>query len=178
MNSEKSFMKQVNSRKGETIGKISQEFESITGFALTKYRCNRITDFIRRKDALFSELAELYFFNRNKFQMLLKKMKVWLRKEESVSVLSLAGYVYYIAEDFKSARRNFLKAVSIEPDNLDSGFDLAFTLRHLGEHRASSGIFFHFPYVIHYYKHFKLNSSNYNTLRALILEITKKINEE
>ena len=68
----------------------------------------------------------------------------------------------------------FLKTISINPDNLDNWMDLAFTLRHLGESLISEGILFYFPYVIHYYKYLKLFDCDYNTLKQLILEISKK----
>lgn len=156
---------------------ISEEFKSITGFEIFPRRTNFLSDRIERKDPLFSILSILYFSNRKRFKRLLQKIKAWLRKEESETIFALAGYIYYITEDFDKAKRYFLKALSINPDNLDNWVDLAFTLRHLGEYNISNGMLFNFDYLIYYYKYLKLSGCNYSYIRKLVLEIAERTHD-
>lgn len=91
--------------------------------------------------------------------------------EQSEIIFALAGYIYYIDEDFIRAKRCFLRAISLNPDNLDNWIDLAFALRHNGEYEISNGIFFNYSYVIYYYKYLKLIGCSYHKLKDLILRI-------
>lgn len=152
---------------------IPKEFKNITGFDLLSRRINQLSEGIERKDSLFPQLAILYFSNRKRFKKLRQKIRNWLRKEQSETIFALAGYIYYINEDFKKARGYFLKTISLNPDNLDNWLDLAFVLRHIGDTKISEGILFHFDYVIYYYKYLKLFNCDYKTLRNLILKIVK-----
>lgn len=154
---------------------IREEFGKITGFKLSAREVNRFSDEVERKDWLFTKLAHFYFTHPDKFDILKKRVTRWLKLEKSAEILALAGYVYYIAEDFKQARKFFLDVVHWEPDNIDSWIDLAFCLRHLEEYEVSNGIFFNLYYVIHYYKYFKLNNrGRYTKLKNLVLEICKR----
>lgn len=150
---------------------ILEEFKSITGFELSPRQTNYPSDRIERKDSLFSQLAIFYFSDRQKFKKLRQKIRDWLRKEKSETIFALAGYIYYICEDFSKGKDYFLKAISLNPDNLDNWIDLAFSLRHLGEYKISNGILFNYNYVIHYYKYLKLKGCNYSKLKKLVLEI-------
>lgn len=155
---------------------ILEEFKHITSFELITRQTNYPSDRVERKDSLFSQLAILYFSDRQRFKKLQQKVKDWLRKEKSETIFALAGYIYYITEDFNKTRQYFLKAISLNPHNLDNWMDLAFSLRHLGEFRVSNGILFNYDYVIHYYNYLSLRGSNYVKLKKLILEIIKRTN--
>jgi tetratricopeptide (TPR) repeat protein len=150
---------------------IYEEFKHITGFELFPRQTNCFSDRIKRKDSLFSQLAILYFSDRAKFNKIRLKIKNWLRQERIETIYALAGYIYYICEDFKKAKRYFLKTISLNPNNLDNWIDLAFSLRHLGEYVVSNGIIFNYNYVIYYYKYLKLIGHDYSKLKKLIFEI-------
>lgn len=156
---------------------IFQEFRGITGFDLSYRRANLLSDKIERKDPFFSLLTILYFSDRIRFNKLKQRINYWLRKEESETLFALAGYIYYIAEDFNKAKKFFLKTIQLNPNNLDNWFDLAFTLRHLGDCEVSHGILFNFDYAIHYYNYLGLKGSGYPRLKRLIIEITKNIRD-
>ena len=147
------------------------EFVNITGFNLPPRMTNRLSNRVVRKGYLFDDLAKLYCFKPERFKKLAQKIDQWLCADQSETILVLAGYVYYIVEDFRKARNYFLKAVSLNPDNLDNWIDLAFTLRHFGEYEVSNGILFNFDYAIHYYNRFKLSGCDYATFKKLILKI-------
>jgi len=153
---------------------IYQEFKKITGFELLTRQTNYLSDRIERKDSLFSQLAILYFTYPKKFKKLQQKVRDWLRKESSETIFALAGYIYYITEDFNKARKYFLKAISLNPDNLDNWIDLAFSLRHLGEYKISNGILFNYDYLIYYYKYLKLKGCCYSKLKKLVFLIAAR----
>ncbi len=98
----------------------------------------------------------------------------WSRREHSEGLFALAGYICYITEDFKTAKRNFFKAASLNPDNLDNWIDLAFALRHNGEFEISNCLLFNYDYVIHYYNYLGLAGCDYGRLKNLILEVAKR----
>lgn len=150
-----------------------KEFRDRAGFELSLRQTNYLASGIERKDSLFSQLAILYFSDRERFKQLQKKTRGWLSKGRIETVYALAGYIYYIAEDFKKSKACFLKAIQLNPDNLDNWMDLAFTLRHLGDYNISNGIIFNYGYVIYYYKYLKLDSSSYPKLKRLVSEIEK-----
>lgn len=152
---------------------VLREFKNIAGFELLSRQTNYLSDRIERKDNFFSQLAGLYFSDRKAFQKIQQRIKAWLEREQAETIFALAGYTYYISENFKKAKNYFLKAISLNPDNLDNWLDLAFILRHSGESKISETILFHFDYVIYYYKYLKLFNCNYQTLRNLILEVLR-----
>ncbi|MDP1852649.1 MAG: hypothetical protein Q8L26_00350 [Candidatus Omnitrophota bacterium] len=154
---------------------ICNEFKNIAGFDLSPRQTNYISGYIERIDSLFYRLSILYFSSPEKLRMLQGKIKNWLKEEQIETIFSLAGYIYYIAEDFSQAKKYFLKSISRNPDNLDNWIDLAFALRHLGEYKLSNGILFNHDYVIYYYKYLKLNANNFSKLKSLVLEISEKI---
>lgn len=153
---------------------IFEEFKNITGLELLSRQTNYLSGYTERKDSLFSRLAVLYFSEQKKFKKLQQKIKVWLKKEKTETIFALTGYTYYISEDYKKAKSCFLKAISLNPDNLDNWIDLAFALRHNGEYEISNGILFNYNYIIHYYKYLKLTDRNYLTLKKLVLEVVKR----
>jgi tetratricopeptide (TPR) repeat protein len=153
---------------------VQHAFKRITGWDLTLRSTNNLSENIERKDLLFSNLAILCFSNPAQFRVLRKESKPWRDQTNSETVMALLGAISYIAEDYPQAKKYFLKAIALNPDNLDNWTDLAFALRHLGKTKISDCILFHFDYVIYYYKFFKLQRAPYTALRKLILKILKK----
>jgi tetratricopeptide (TPR) repeat protein len=156
---------------------IRESFRDIAGFELLPRQTNYIGDRVERKDSLFTLLAVCYFSDPQRFKKIQGKITGWLRKEQSETTCALAGYVYYIAEDFKKAKKILLKAVSLNPDNLDTWIDLAFALRHNGEYEVSDGIFFNYSYVAYYYKYLKLRGANFSEIKKLVSEIVNRTKE-
>ncbi len=152
---------------------IEREFEKIAGFRLLPRRTNLINENIERKDNTFAHLTNLYFSDRRRFKKLQNKIEQWVKKNKSETITTLAGYIYYIDEDFQISQKYFLKAIAINPDNLDNWVDLAFTIRHIGDTRTSEEILFNLGYVMHYYRLLKLNTGNYKHLLKLIRMVSK-----
>lgn len=153
---------------------IYEEFKRITGFELLPRQTNYLSNRVERKDPLFPQLTIIYFSDPQKFKRCKQRIRLWLKKEHSETTFALAGYIYYIIEDFKKAKNYFLKTVSINPDNLDNWIDLAFSLRQLGEYRVSNGIIFNHNYAIYYYKYLKLVGCSYSKIKKLVLEIMSR----
>lgn len=154
---------------------IQKKFKKIAGFKLLLRKTNFLESNLERCDNLFESLSRLYFDCPQKVQQIKKEVGQWLSWEKnSETLLALAGYIFYLIEDFASAKKFFLKAVSVNPDNLDNWRDLAFALRHLGEEEISRAILFNFDYVIYYYNYLGLEASNYRKLKEMILAIQKK----
>lgn len=154
---------------------ILKEFHVITNFWLTRRSCNKLSDAVSRKDPLFDQLTFFYVHNQRDFGKLKKKIDYWLSLERSETIFSLAGYIYHISENFKKAKRYFLKSIQINSKNLDNWIDLAFALRHLGEHEISDVILFDFDYVIYYYNYFDLRKSSYAQVKKMILKIKQQL---
>ena len=152
---------------------IQEDFKSICNFSILPRKTNLMENLVERKDGLFSRLALLYSSNPESFNKLRAKIRSWLKEEQSEAIFALAGYIYYICEDFKKAKEYFLKAVSLNPDNLDNWMDLAFALRHNGEYELSRGILFNYDHIIYYYKYLGLKGCKYSKLKNLVLEIIK-----
>ncbi len=152
---------------------IPEEFKSITGFQLFTRKTNYLSDRTERKDSIFNQLAILYFFAPKKFNKLKRKIKGWLSKDQSETIFALAGYIYYITQDFNKAKKYFLRNIAINPDNLDNWTDLAFALRHNNEYKISNGMLFHHNFLVYYYKHLKLQGCSYSKLKQLVLEIIR-----
>lgn len=155
--------------------RISKEFYDITHFDLRKRLCNYLTEGIERKDPLFSQLTLFYVYHDKDFYTIKAKIKEWLLWEESETIYALAAYIYYISENFKKAKKYFLKAIRANPRNFDNWIDLAFALRHLGEYKISNVILFDFDYVIHYYSHFNFKKCNYAQIKKMILKIKDRL---
>jgi tetratricopeptide (TPR) repeat protein len=158
----------------EDFRKIQNLFQEITGFQLRRRATNFLSERVIRKDNLLEKLSRLYFENPKKFNKISKKILplINLKKTQSETLLALAGYFYYIQENFQEAKNYFLKCIQLNPKNLDNWFDLAFALRHLGEYELSEGILFNFDYIIYYFELFKLKACNFPKLKKLILTIS------
>lgn len=156
---------------------LQKRFKEITGFELKERQTNLLSEKVFRKDDLFETLPRLYFEKPKKFKELSKKLLPLILNKRNLSnetLLALAGYIYYIEEDFKKAKNCFLKCINLNPQNLDNLIDLAFTLRHLGDYKLANGILFNYDYIIYYYDFLKLSNVNFTILKDLILLISEK----
>lgn len=152
---------------------IPEEFNNIAGFDLPKRQVNYLFDRIERKDPVFSGLARLYCFSPRRFNKLKFKIRSWIKKMPGEETFALAGYIYYISNNFKKAKHCFLRTIALSPDNLDNWIDLAFCLRHNGEDVISNGILFNYQQVSYYYKYLGLAGRGYASLKRLVLEVVK-----
>ena len=154
---------------------ISEEFKSICGFSCFPRKTNYLVGYVERRDFLFSHLAGVYFSNPEAFKKLKIRIKGWLKEEKSEAVFALAGYIYYLSDDFKKSKFYFLKTIALNPDNLDNWIDLAFALRHNGEYEISRGILFNYDYIVYYYKYLKLWGCKYPKIKRMVAEVIKRV---
>jgi len=133
--------------------KILKEFQKITGFELKPRQTNYLSEKTMRKDYLFEKLSRFYLEKPTKFKELTKKVLPLINKIPfpDESLLALAGYLCYIKEDFKKAQKYFLKCLNLNPRNLDTWLDLAFTLRHLGQIKLANKIIFYFDQIVPFF---------------------------
>jgi tetratricopeptide (TPR) repeat protein len=159
--------------KMSNFRKVQKEFFVLTRILLQKRVTNRIDANTLPNNFTFSLLAEKIFDYPNILRFLKKKIKNWLSIDKSENTFLLAGYIYYLDNDFDRARKYFLKAVESNPENLDNWLDLAFCLYHCPEkiNELAKDILFNFDLFIQFFKKFKYNKC---TLKAL-KEIQKKI---
>lgn len=123
--------------------RIKREYKKITGFTLAERQTNFLDENVWRKDMLFEHLSRLAFDSPKKLDKLKKKVAQWLAVErKSETLWALAGCVFYLTGDFRRSKEYFLKAVYLNPRNLDNWVDLGFVLRHLDEIELSNKIFF------------------------------------
>ena len=128
--------------------RVREDFFRITNI-LPKRPTNRAADGVLRKDNILYFLATKVFDNPRLLDLLQFKIQGWLRMEQSEFVYALAGYIYYLREDFNQAEGLFLKALSANRFNLDNWYDLAFSLYHQDEkkHALAKSILFNLEYL-------------------------------
>lgn len=161
------------------FSKIQNEFEKITNFSLPERQTNFLAEQKERKDMLFEDLSRLYFDNPEKAEELKKKVSEWVSDCADIETInSLAGYVFYLFEDFSQAKIFFWRTLCLNPCNYDNWRDLIFALRHLGEEDLFYGIVFNFDYAIFYFKKLNLGEKDFNLFKNLIWEIQKKSDEQ
>jgi len=144
------------------------EFRKVTGFYFPLRKTNFLKKKSVREDRLFYILTDLYFSNRAKFEKLYQNIEIWIKKFDIEEVWVLGGYIYYIIQEFEKARDYLLKAIFINPENLDNWLDFAFVLRHLGEYKMSYTILFYYDQIIRSY--IPPAKKNYKELRRVILK--------
>lgn len=157
---------------------FKKEFADITGFEILSRRTNYLGDSIKRKDRFFSALARLYFLDRNKFLRVKRKIHSWIKSVPSETVFSLAGYIFYIDEDFVKAKKYFLLALHKNPNNLDNWIDLAFVLRHLTCYKMSNCILFHYKYLMHYYRVLNIAPQGCDGIKKMALKVLSAFERE
>ncbi len=138
------------------------------------HRTNALDDYTRRKDICFDFLMRLYYSDAKQFALLKRHLPVLVKKSRGEEwALACAGYIVYLGQDYEAACRWFLRAVEANPANLDNWMDLAFALRHAGDAGTSTGILFHFDYVIHYARTFGLPGRGLGGLKVLVRKIVR-----
>jgi len=137
------------------------------------HRTNLYEDYVERKDCLFYLVTVLFNEKPAVFKALLKKISAFKNKKADESRFSLSGYLHYVNGDYRDARDCFMRAIALNPDNLDNWFDLAFALRHSGEYRCSDAILFYYELVQHYYSKMRLQGNAWDDLRTLLLKISQ-----
>ncbi len=155
---------------------IQHEFKKWTLLPLSARKTNKLQDKIQRKDNTFFLLSEKVFDYPRLLKVLKKEVKQWLKMNGSETVLSLAGYIYYLDNDFPKAEKYFYKCVETNSENLDNWVDLAFSLYHQGERKNSlaKAILFDFDLFI---KEFNVSGCKKCNLTALE-KFFKKIKKE
>jgi len=140
------------------LDEIGKGFTIIAGF-IPLHPTNRLGDFCLRKDTIFARLSEKTFDNLGLLELLTKKIKHWLALKKNEMSYAIAGYVYYLNDDFAQAEKYFLKAINKNRENLDNWFDLAFSLYHQGDkkHALAKMILFNFDYCVENFKNRKVN---------------------
>jgi len=133
--------------------KVKLDFYRLTGVA-PLHRMNKISDNCLGKNVVFNNLAERVFDSPSLVEFLEKKVKQWLKIDRSEFTYMLAGYVYYFKEEFEISDKFFIKAINLNPENLDNWFCLAFSLYHQEEpeHNLAKNILFNFDYCIDKFK--------------------------
>jgi len=126
---------------------MDKEFCEITGFLPGPRLTNRLEAKELRMDRLFQELANLVFDSPEVLIALKSHIDRWLKKECSERTQALAGYIAYLDEDYEKAASAFMKAVTMNPDNLDSWLDLAFSFYHLSDPLGYAIIFNHDVFI-------------------------------
>ena len=153
--------------------KVQKEFFVLTRILLRRKVTNRVSDNALPNSSIFSMLAEKIFDYPDILKLLKKKIKFWLSIDSSETSLLLAGYIFYLDNDFNKAKKYFLKAVEINSDNLDNWFDLAFCLYRCSEesNELAKSIIFNFDLFGQFFKKFKYNKCTLKVLK----EIQKKV---
>jgi len=147
--------------KIKDVTNINKEFYKITRISLVR-KTNYLSDGIRRKDVIFPGLAVETFDNPRLLKTLTEKIEKWTKITQDEAICAIAGYIYFLKEDFRKAKNFFKKAIEKNPDNLDNWLDLAFTLYHLGakEEKLAKAIIFNFDVFISIYSKTKLKLSD------------------
>jgi tetratricopeptide (TPR) repeat protein len=127
-------MSSGQSKKFPMLSSVKKDFLVLSGI-LPYFKKNRIEDRRVRGNNLFAILSEHVFDQPRLLCLLLKKISSWVKKDPSEFTLCLAGYIFYIAENYQKSEHYFLKALEKSPDNLDTWFDLAFSLYHQGKNK-------------------------------------------
>lgn len=151
----------------QDLGLIQQEFRRLTLLFLPEREVNKLDDKVYRKDRVFHYLANQIFDHPRLLIVLKKKIKIWLKLNNSETLHALAGYIYYLDNNFLKAENYFYKCVEKTPKNLDNWVDLVFSLYHQGEkkNRVAKNILFNLDLFI---KKFKI--SDYKKCSPITLE--------
>ncbi len=145
-------------KKNKNPRSIEREFFRITGI-LPFHPSNVLNDRFIRKDKIFDRLAKKVFDHPGLLEFLIEKTKKWQKLPMNESTCALMGYIYYCKEDFKQAEKYFLKAIQMNPWNLDNWFDFAFSLYHQNKekHKLAKGILFNFDWCVRFFSNQKIN---------------------
>jgi tetratricopeptide (TPR) repeat protein len=158
----------------EEIGtKVREEFFRISK-VIPFHPTNRLEEKILRKSRIFDLLTLAVFDNPHILKLLSLRLCEWLKIDRSEFIYVVAGYIYYLQEDFLEAEKYFLKAISLNPDNLDNWYDLAFSLYHQDNRKFSLAkeILFNFDRCIRIFRNKKVTLKK---LEQLLIESPLKV---
>lgn len=133
--------------------KIKIDFLKLTGIA-PFHRTNKLSEGCLTKNIIFHRLAEKVFDTPELLKLLEAKINKWLEIERSEFTYMVAGYVYYFKEEFKTAEKYFIKAINLNPENLDNWFCLVFSLYHQEKKKycLAGKVVFNFDYCMKKFK--------------------------
>lgn len=152
---------------------INEEFKRVTGMEFCDRNTNRLEDRTSRKDWMFRDMANLYYDDPDTFHTLESRIDSWVKAEHSERILALAGYVNYICESYERAADFFMEAIALNPDNLDTWLDLAFSFYHSGDPMGYA-ILFNYDQFITFYRNMGCRECNREILKTLESEICRK----
>ncbi len=152
---------------------MDNEFYEITGFLPDARLTNNVEEKELRRDRLFQSLSDLVFDNHDALSALKSHIEGWLEKECSERTQALAGYIAYLDEDYEKAASAFMKAVTMNPRNLDSWLDLAFSLYHLSDPMGYA-ILFNYDVLIALYNEMEVQNCSRESLERLQAEMTAR----
>lgn len=127
--------------------KVSREFTALTGLRLPAREANRLGDRVTRKDTLFNRLARFAFDHPERVEALVEWTRARARKFDCPQLWELHGYASYLAEDWREAAHAFMRSLELDPENLDTWLDLAFSLIHLGVSLGTEILFDHDQFI-------------------------------
>ena len=136
---------------------VALDFYRLTNI-FPMHSTNRVEDRVFQKDAVFDLLGERVFDNPRLLDLLFIKFKVWYRLDKGEFINSLGGCLYYYNDEFDKAEGYFLKAVNLNPQNLDNWLHLAFSLYHQGDelHELAKKILFDFDGCTRFFRNRKV----------------------
>jgi len=152
---------------------MEQEFFEITGFLPGPRLTNALAEKELRKDRLFQSLANLVFDSPEILHLLKSRVGSWLEEEFSERTQALAGYIAYLDEDYHRAASSFMTAVTMNPANLDSWLDLAFSLYHLSDPMGYA-IIFNYDVFITLYREMEIKQCCRESLEKIEAEMLER----
>ena len=155
---------------------IQKEFEKWTLLPLMKRKTNKLEDKIYREDRLFTYLSNKIFDYPRLLIVLKKRIKAWLKLNNSETLFALAGYIYYLDNDFLKAENYFSKCVEKVPMNLDNWVDLAFSFYHQGarKNKVAKNILFNLDLFIKKFKTLNCKKCNLSILEKIYKDLKSK----
>ncbi len=157
----------------QKLGTIQKEFQKITLLPLPKRSVNKLGDKVYRKDKVFGYLSDKIFDYPRLLIVLKRKIKLWLKLNNSETLLALAGYVYYLDNNFLKAEKCFYRCVEKAPMNLDNWVDLVFSLYHQGnrKNKVAKNILFNLDLFTKRFKCLKCEKCNLSALDKIYKDL-------
>ncbi|MCF7916186.1 MAG: hypothetical protein K9L61_00220 [Candidatus Omnitrophica bacterium] len=162
----------------KNLNLVQQEFQEWTLLSLPERETNKLKDKVQRKDSTFSLLSDKMFDCPCLLAVLRERINYWLKIDRSETTFAVAGYIFYLGNDFKRAENYFYKALGKNRENLDNWVDLAFSLYHQGSRKnnLAKAIFFNYDFFINEFKMGKYKNCNLIVLEAIYRKIRNKKN--
>ena len=149
-----------------SLDTIKREFRRLTLLPLPTREINRLGDKVHRKDSVFPLLSNKIFDHPRLLQLLKKKIQYWVRLDDSETLLALAGYIYYLDDNFANAEKYFYRCIDSESENIDSWVDLVFSLYHQNDKKngLAKAILFDLDLFIKFFKSSKHGKCSFTIL--------------